>query len=114
MILANKQRGYVAIELDRPRKLRYDTNALAELEDVMGKPITQLTETTVGVKALRAMLWAGLLHESPDLTIREAGELMDYADMKTIAEKVTEAIGLAFGDGIEKNKMSGLSGAGGN
>jgi hypothetical protein len=112
--LANRQRGYVSIELDRLRKLRFDTNALAELEDAMGKPITQLTDANVGIKALRAMLWAGLLHESPDLTIKEAGQLMDYADMKEVAEKVTEAISLAFGDGTEKNKISGLSGTGAN
>ena len=109
--MANKHRGYVSIELDRPRKLRYTTNALAELEDVMGHPVTQLDGKKIGIKAMRALLWAGLLHEMPDLTLKEAGELMDYTDMQTISNKITEAIELAFGKS-EKNKESGSNGIG--
>lgn len=111
--MANKHRGEVEILLDQTRKLRYTTNALAELEDALGKPVTQLNQEETGIKTIRAMLWAGLLHETPDLTINEAGELMNHTDLTTISEKVTEAITLAFGgENSKKNKKSGLSGVG--
>lgn len=115
--MANKHRGYVTIELDKPRKLRYDTNALAELEDVFGKPLGELFQDQdvvklAGVKTLRALFWAGLLHEQPDLTIKQAGELMDYSDIQTIGEKVAEALQLAFGGEQGKNKKSGPNGIG--
>lgn len=111
--MANKHRGYVDIVLDKPRKLRFTTNAIAELEDVLGQPITKLDEESLGVKTLRALLWAGLLHENRDLTIEEAGDLMDHANLEDIATKVMEALQLAFGGNTkEKNKVSGPSGAG--
>lgn len=110
--MANKQRGYVNINLDRPRKLRFDTNALAELEDALGQPVTAFDQGNVGIKTLRAMIWAGLLHELPDLTVREAGKLMDDGDLQEISSKLTEALELAFGSNNEKNKVSGPIGTG--
>jgi hypothetical protein len=110
--LANKQRGYVDIELDRPRKLQFTTNALAELEDALGYPVSKINEDNTGINTIRAMLWAGLLHEMPDLTLKEAGELRDYISFKEASEKLHEALELAFGTNQEKNKVSGLSGVG--
>lgn len=111
--MANKQRGYVTVTLDKPRKLKFSTNALAELEDALGQPVTKLNAETVGIKTLRAMLWAGLLHEDPDFTISQAGFLMDFGDLEEIASKLSEALELAFGKNDNaKNKVSGLSGVG--
>jgi hypothetical protein len=111
--MANKQRGYVGIKLDKARNLRFTTNALAELEDVLGHPVTKMDQDNVGIKTLRAMLWAGLLHESPDLTIKEAGSLMDDGNMQEISSKLSEALELTFGKNDNaKNKVSGPIGVG--
>ena len=110
--MANRQRGYVSIELDKSRKLKYTTNALAELEDVLDAPLTQLGENMAGIKTIRALVWAGLLHESPDLTINQAGDLLDYANLNDVSEKVKEALELAFGEKSKKNKVSARNGAG--
>jgi hypothetical protein len=111
--MANKQRGYVSIQLDKARNLRFTTNALAELEDMLGHPVTKMDQDNVGIKTLRAMLWAALLDESPDLTIQEAGCLMDQGDMQEISASVSEALELAFGNNDNaKNKVSGPIGVG--
>ena len=108
--MANKHRGYVDVELDRPRRLKYNMNALAELEDVLGKPMTQFSAENVGIKELRALVWAGLLHESPDLTLREAGDLIDLDHLEEIVKKVSEALALAFPQGGQKNAKGGPDG----
>jgi hypothetical protein len=96
--MANRQRGHVAIELDRVRRLKYDFNAVCELEDALGKPVTQLKQENVGFREMRAMLWAGLLHEEPDLTIQEAGALAGEAEsIEYVTEKVVEAFALGLG-----------------
>lgn len=111
--MANKQRGYVTVSLDKLRNLKFTTNALAELEDTLGQPVTQLNAETVGIKTLRAMLWAGLLHESPDLSITEAGALMDDGDLSEVSTRLSEALELAFGSNDKsKNKVSGPIGVG--
>lgn len=114
--MANKHRGFVSIELDQPRKLKFTTNALAELEDALNMPLTQLGENMAGIKTIRALVWAGLLHESPNLTIDQAGNLLDYADFNHASEKVKEALELAFGNKgqIKKNKVGARNGPGQN
>lgn len=112
--MANTQRGYAVIELDRPRTVKFDVNAIAELEDALGKPISQLNETNVGIREIRAMVWAGLLHENPKLTLREVGEMIPPDRLKEIADKITKAFQSAFGIKNPKapNATSGPNGTG--
>jgi hypothetical protein len=115
--MANKEDGEISIRLDRVRVLKYDFNAFAEFEDRTGKtvPATFSTITaknpneTFGFSMIRSFLWAGLIHEDPELTMQGAGKLIDQADGKTAIErltyvsgKVNEAISLNF-DQSEKN-----------
>ncbi|SFS75858.1 hypothetical protein [Marininema halotolerans] len=110
--MANKQRGIVDIQLDKKRRLKFNMNALTELEDALGMPITGLSSQKVGMKELRAMLWAGLLHEDADLTLKEAGDLMEMEKLHEISEKVTEAMTIAFPQQGKKKKVSGPNGVG--
>lgn len=110
--MANKQRGYVDIELDRKRRLKFNMNALSELEDVLGRPITQLSDQTIGMKELRALLWAGLLHEDPDLSLQEVGALVEMENIQLISEKITEAMMLAFPQSDQKKRLGGPNGIG--
>lgn len=90
--MANRKRGFVEIELDgKERKLRYSLNALAELEDKLGIPLSELNEVNMGMKQIRAFLWAGLIHENPELTEREVGDMVDFDNMEYISEKIGEA-----------------------
>lgn len=101
--MANKQRGEVSIKLDRVRKLKFTTNAIAELEEALGCSISGMENLDIGVKEMRKMFWASMLEEEPTLTFKEAGLLMDYGESyKYISEKVMEALGIAFNDANDK------------
>ena len=88
---------FVEINLDKPRRLRYTINALVALEEKLGKPISAIDRTKIGIKEFRLLLWAGLIHEDPNLTEEKVGELMDEADINYIAEKINEAIQISLG-----------------
>lgn len=93
----------IIIKLDRPRTLRYGINALCVVEDLIDKQITKLNMEEVSLKDLRSIIYAGLFHEDNSLTVEGVGELVDeYSNITEVAEKVGEALELAFGDGAEK------------
>lgn len=109
--MSNKYR-YVTIELDKPRRLRFDLNALCELEDAFKKPIQEILEDgVIGIKQIRTFIWAGLLHEDPELAIQDVGRMIDLDNILYVQEKVTEALNSAFGE-QEKNKKGPESGTG--
>jgi len=89
--------GYVAIELDKPRRLRFDINALADLEETMGATLPAIISGGVGIRALRALIWAGLRWEDPGLTEVRAGELLQVhlergGDLAEISKAVHDAL----------------------
>lgn len=89
---------FVPIELDRPRRLRFDANALADLEGVMGMGLSRImSEEQIGVRAFRAMIWAGLKWEDRGLTLERAGRiLMAYIErggsLTDLGKRVNEAM----------------------
>lgn len=94
----------VTINLDKPRTLRYGINALAKIEDLTNKPLVKLDLKNVGIKDLLIITYAGLCHEDSNLTIEKVGDIIDeYSSLGEIAEKVGEALTLAFG---KENKSS--------
>lgn len=95
--MANKRRGYVDVELDKPRRLRYDLNALAELEDRLGVPLDQIADVRLTIKNFRIMIWAGLIHEDPELTEEQVGAMVDGSNFVEVQQKVAEALALSFG-----------------
>ncbi|PEM08507.1 hypothetical protein [Bacillus wiedmannii] len=90
--MANKQKGVVEITLDKKRKLKFDLNAFAEIEDTLGVPMSRMSEIEMGMKTVRTLLYAGLLHEDEEMTERKAGSLVTMENM----EEVQKAIGEAF------------------
>lgn len=97
--MANKQKKVVEIELDKVRGLRFTLNSLAEIEDRLGVPLSKMSEVELGIKSIRTMLWAGLIHEDPELTETEVGNMVDFENLEYSQEKVAEAFSLA----TEKN-----------
>ena len=96
----------VTIILDRPRTLRYGLNALAKVEDIMGKNIMGLDLNNVSIKDLLAIIYAGLYHEDKELTVEKVGDLIDeYSNITEVAEKLGEAFTEAFGKGNGKTKQ---------
>ncbi|NTW70680.1 MAG: hypothetical protein HGA49_00345 [Eubacteriaceae bacterium] len=88
----------VTIELDKPRTLRYGMNALIKIEEMTGKNLTKLELDNISIKDLRTIIYAGLYHEDKSLTPEKCADLIDeYSDIGTAAEKLGEAMTLAFG-----------------
>ena len=97
---------FVTLEFnDKPRRLKFGINALCEIEDVLGKPITELADMSLGVREVRMFLWAAFKEDEPEITLQDVGNLMDqYKDgWVALAAKIGEAVSLAFGGEEEKN-----------
>ena len=72
-------RNHVQIHLDRLRNLRFDINAFADAEALMGGSVLEILGNETGLlrfSVQRALLWAGLKHEDPSLTPQKVGSLM--------------------------------------
>ena len=67
----------------RERTLRYDLNAVAEIGDRLGLEVRiaslgdDIFSKPLPLSALRTVIWAGLIHEEPDLTEKEVGAWID-------------------------------------
>src|SRR5260370_30193637 len=107
----------VPIELDRPRSMLYDVNALIDLgserrinlmtkegwETLLGrmappapvtmddKPVEQFVPAIPSFEKVRAIVWAGLRHEDETLTVRQVGAMLDPADLGRVVTAYTEA-----------------------
>lgn len=93
----------VTIELDRPRTLRYGMNALVKIEELTGKTISKLDLENISIKDLRTKVYAGLFHEDKNITPKSVADLIDeYSELQTVANKLGEAMTLAFGKGNEQ------------
>lgn len=91
--LANVRVKPVKIVLDKERNLLFDFNAFSELEDVYGSAEKAFDKLQKGsIKALRTLLWAGLVHEDESLTEKAVGKMLGLADVKYVSEKITDAL----------------------
>ena len=91
----------------KTRNLRYEMNALPELEGVLKLTIEEIgrrfQKGKVGTREVRALVWAGLLHEDEELSIRQVGTWLTEADFlknsetrDKIMERVFEALAESF------------------
>ncbi|MCK9591881.1 MAG: hypothetical protein M0Q91_07725 [Methanoregula sp.] len=68
----------ITIELDRLREIRFTYNALVSAQKERGLGIlAMLDDNNDGPETVRALLWAGLIHEDKSLTPEKVGDLMD-------------------------------------
>ncbi|PFW43801.1 hypothetical protein [Priestia megaterium] len=97
---ANKERGESKLTLgEKEFTLRYDLNALVELEDKLGVPLSEMGNIQITIKNVRSMLWAGVIHQEPEITEREVGSYVGMENM----EEVQKAISTAFSGVQAKN-----------
>ena len=82
------------LELDRLRTLRLDYNTFADIQEATGlnalegEPFQE--EHITKPKVLRAVLWACLRDEDPQITERDAGRLMTLGNIQQIVETIGE------------------------
>jgi len=74
----------------KERTLRYDLNAIAEVGERLGIEVRiahigeDLLNRPLPLRAIRTVLWAGLLHENPDVTEEEIGKLVDLDNLPSV------------------------------
>jgi hypothetical protein len=111
----NKEKGEVVIKYSgEDYKLKYTTNSLCELEDETGMTVPEIMayfsgEAKLGLKMLRAVLWAGLLehHATDSVTVQMAGKMIDELTSNVVLESVQSALIASFPepDGSKKKTM---------
>ena len=100
--------GPVFIEIGgKERRLRYDINAAADMEELMGgKSLLYVLSNPMaaGFSAIRILLWGGLKHAEKGLTLLRVGVMMqDYMESGGSIEKLAEKLGEA----VRKSKILG-------
>jgi hypothetical protein len=89
---------YVEIDLGKPRKLRYDFNAIADIEARAGVSIGVLcAPERSGYHTTRLLLWGGLRWYDKGITLERAGSmigayLLSGGDLADVMEKVLDAL----------------------
>lgn len=75
-------------------KVEYGFNAICALEDTLDKSVaeigTAISQGKAGAKLQRAVFWAGLLGYRRNITLEQAGSLIDDAgsDLQTVLGEV--------------------------
>lgn len=78
----------IKIKLDRERSLKYDLNSMCIIDEHGGMDEAKLSSPA----GLRLMLYAGLVHEDPDLTLEQVGAMVDIRQLEEISEAVGKAL----------------------
>lgn len=101
--MANPHKGEVAFDADGKRYvLRYSIDAICQLEAETGKGIVALisdleSPERMSVTLARQVLWAGLTEHHPNITVKDAGELIAAAGgLVRIVSLFGEAFAAAF------------------
>lgn len=80
--MANRHRGQASFEADGKTWLvSFSANALCELEDVLDMRVSEIAEAMgdpkgMRLKTARAVFWAGLQDNHPEVDVKAAGNLM--------------------------------------
>lgn len=81
------------------REVRFTLNAMAELEDRYGSVEAAFDALeNNSMKAVRCVLWAGLLHTEENLSEQQVGNLIDVTCMNDLMRSMTEAFDVAMPD----------------
>lgn len=91
----------------KERKFRFDLNALADFQEATGISLDDFGNLekhfNKNIRTMIIFLWAGLVQYDEELTVKDVGRMMDFSDVKNLAEKViNQTIGSIQGEGAKK------------
>lgn len=81
----------IPLRLDRDRTIILSFNALCRAEEVTGVNFLMGEVTFSSVRIMRALVWAGLLHEDPILTLEQVGDMIEEAGADKISGLIISA-----------------------
>lgn len=96
--MGNPHRGEASFEaLGESWTLRFNTNALAEFEEISGVAVSAIG-SGMGIRTLRTLVWAGLgfHHRKKRGTLENVGNIIDEVGSVAIANLVMTALSSAF------------------
>ncbi len=97
----------IPIELDKPRTLWLNFNAMRLFEKETGKKfVNSLSDPSID--DLTVILWAALKHEDPDVTVDQLGEALGLGDIEYVMGKIMEAWEAATPDKKKQGKKVSL------
>jgi len=106
----------IPIMLDKQRHMKFDLNAFAEIEEQYGSVEAAMDALEQGsIKALRIVLWAGLIHEELDdkgeakITPKFIGSLISIQDLPSLVSKIGEAMNVDMGEIAELASATGTA-----
>lgn len=103
--LAKVHRPKVYIELDKPRAIEYRLRAFARMEEKYGNVDAAMKAMEGGsIEAISFMLWCGLVHEDPTLTLEQVQDMVDIRDMEYVANKMGEVMSTDMPKNDDPNK----------
>ena len=94
--MANIKKGEYTIKLDRVRTLKLTFNALCSAELELGHTVIQ---QNLGLRDVRAILWAAMEQDDPKITVEEVGKLITSYNMKEVLEVTAKVLGDFFAAG---------------
>ena len=75
------------------RELKFTLNAMAELEERYGDVQSAFDALDKGsIKAIRLMIWAGLLDSEESLTEQQVGKLVDMSTVQQVIDSMSDAL----------------------
>lgn len=102
--------GYTPIKLDKTRNLRYGMKAISLVEKQLGQPIAKVDMDNLTMEASATLVWAGLVHEDPELTTDKVMDLIDdYSSIQEVMPVVGKALADAFGSNSSPKKKPAAS-----
>ena len=91
------------------REVRFTLNAMAELEDRYGSVEAAFDALEKNsMKAVRCVLWAGLLHTEEGLSEQQVGNLIDVTCMNDLMKSMNEAFDTAMPDAPKEAQARAL------
>jgi hypothetical protein len=83
----------------KPRHLYLGFNALNALVKKLGLDIMDIQAALKGpgmLETVRAVLWAGCIHEDAALTLEDAGDLIDFRKIAELTDAIIKAMEFSF------------------
>jgi hypothetical protein len=82
------------LQLDKERHIVMDWNTLTLFEEATGQDVLAKDGNLniVGARNIRALLWASLAQEDPDLTLQDAGKLIKGGNLVDILDALKQSL----------------------
>jgi len=103
--MTNQHTEYEYLQIGKRRyQVLWNWNAISEIETELNRRglgnwsefSERLEAGKIGPNDFRILLWGGLLDQHPDITVAEAGEIIDRANREMTMEELGKQIATAF------------------